>query len=134
MLFGLAELTDSTPPLTASPHCLPRTIATSLTDYTGVPEKGETSIFYVAPAGQNRPNYREVSPQWVNPSGKESSQEFYISQDVEGQYALGVTGEPACSCRGRLCPGADGIEYFCRRLRRPVIQMVRNPPSGEFSM
>jgi hypothetical protein len=64
-----------------------------LTDYTLIPAEGESGIFHVSPPGENRPNYHDVSPQWVNPNGKYASQEFFIANHIADQYALGVTGE-----------------------------------------
>jgi hypothetical protein len=69
-----------------------------LTDYTGISEEGQSGMFYVALSDERRQNCHEVFPRWVKPDGPNGnvpSQEFYISKDVIGQYAIGVTGELA---------------------------------------
>jgi hypothetical protein len=74
-------------------HSTPRLIGNSYTSSTGQESEGESSIFYVAPADEKRPSYREVYPKWVNPDGKVRSQVFVLAQDSEGSEGLAITGE-----------------------------------------
>jgi hypothetical protein len=100
LIYSMLNVFDFAAPA----HSRPRWIGNSYTSSTGQKAKGESSIFYVAPADEKRPSYREICPKWVNPDRTVRSQVFVLTQDSEGSEGLAITGEFTISFLGRVFP------------------------------